>query len=176
LFRQHRSGDWTETFDRLAPALDELARARRVSKRPEDGTATPSGVPASSAPILAPVSAGELLDKLSILRLRVAHVTDPLKRGDIHRELTALESVRAATLSDAVITELEAELDRVNATLWATEDALRDCERRQEFGAEFIALARSVYRHNDARSEVKRLINLHVGSAIVEEKSYASSR
>ena len=120
------------------------------------------------------ISPGELLDKITILEIKLANITEAAKLANVRREydlLTAVlnEEVRAG---DA-LARLRAELKSVNAELWTIEDAIRAEERAGRFGAEFIALARSVYRANDRRAALKREINLLLDSALVEEKSYA---
>jgi hypothetical protein len=123
-------------------------------------------------PILIPVSAGELVDKLTILRVKVARI-DATKRANVEKELALLEAVAARDL--AAVTELDAlsaELEAVNAALWDIEEGKRDCERRRDFGPAFVALARKVYIENDRRAAIKRHINDAAGSEIVEEKSY----
>jgi len=122
--------------------------------------------------ILAPVSAGELVDKITILRVKAERI-DASKVDNVRKELALLEAVAARELpaSDA-LEALSAELTAINAALWDIEDGKRDCERRGDFGPQFVALARSVYIENDRRAAVKRAINLAVGSEIVEEKSY----
>jgi len=119
--------------------------------------------------ILIPVSAGELVDKITILRVKAARI-DPAKRPNVVKELALLEAVAAQALPD--LAELAAELEAVNGQLWDIEEGKRDCERRGEFGQEFITLARSVYVENDRRAAIKRRINEAVGSDLIEEKSY----
>lgn len=121
-----------------------------------------------------PVSVGELIDKLTILTIKLREIDDPARLEHIRSEHAALEAVsRAADLRAlAGLEPLEQALLAVNETLWRIEDAIRDCERRGDFGASFIALARSVYRTNDHRAELKRRINILCGSRYVEEKSY----
>jgi hypothetical protein len=123
-----------------------------------------------------PVSVGELLDKLTILAIKLERIEDAGKRANIAREQEALERVVAAEGLRAIagVAELEAELRRVNEQLWEIEDAVREHERQQRFDAAFIALARGVYVTNDQRSELKRRLNALVGSELVEEKSYAA--
>lgn len=122
-----------------------------------------------------PVSPGELLDKITILRIKVARIDDPGKRANATSELELLEKVQAAdiTASEALAL-LEADLGAVNEALWEIEDAIRDCERAGDFGPGFVKLARDVYHQNDRRAALKREINMLLGSTIVEEKSYAS--
>ncbi|RMF33151.1 MAG: hypothetical protein D6754_17425 [Alphaproteobacteria bacterium] len=123
--------------------------------------------------ILIPVSPGELVDKITILRIKAARVGDAGKLANIRTELAALEAVaRDAIPADAALEALTGQLQAVNERLWEIEDAIRDCERRGDFGPAFISLARAVYRTNDRRAAIKREINERLGSAIVEEKSY----
>jgi hypothetical protein len=119
--------------------------------------------------ITVPVSIGEVLDKISILQIKSERITDPDKLNNVAREFTYLaEAVKYHRYS-----ELETELKRVNEALWDVEDKLRIAEKRQDFGDNFVALARSVYVLNDQRAEIKRQINLIAGSELIEEKSYA---
>ena len=119
--------------------------------------------------ILVPVSAGELVDKITILRVKAARIEEA-KRANVLKELQLLEAVAVDALPD--LGPLVHELEAVNARLWDIEEGKRDCERRGDFGPEFIALARSVYVENDRRAAIKRRINEAVGSDLVEEKSY----
>jgi hypothetical protein len=121
--------------------------------------------------ILVPVSAGELADKITILRIKAARI-DPAKRANVVKELSLLEAIGARELPAAAASLVEA-LQEVNATLWDVEEAKRDCERRADFGVDFIALARRVYLETDRRAALKRGVNELLGSEIVEEKSYA---
>jgi hypothetical protein len=125
--------------------------------------------------ILVPVSPGELLDKITILRIKSQRMADPGKLANVHLELSALEETWTASVyaSIDVDGELRA-LQAVNGRLWTIEDAIRDKERAQAFDAEFIGLARSVYIENDERAAIKRRINLKLGSSLVEEKSYSN--
>jgi hypothetical protein len=120
------------------------------------------------------VSAGELLDKLTILEIKAARIDDPAKRANVERELQVLRAAWAAAPESRVdIAEPLARLKGVNEALWDIEDDIRRKERRQEFDAEFIRLARAVYHTNDRRAAIKRELNDRLGSALVEEKSYA---
>jgi len=129
--------------------------------------------------VTVPVSIGELLDKITILEIKAERIADAAKRANIEREL-ALLNERCATLgldrtkAKAEIARLIAELGQVNRRLWDVEDDLRRLETRKEFGRDFIELARSVYRENDRRAEIKRQLNRLTGSALIEEKSYSS--
>jgi hypothetical protein len=123
--------------------------------------------------ILVPISPGELLDKITILRIKSARMTDPVKLQNVRLELTLLEQTWRD--SGAAIPEVaadEAALQRVNEALWDIEDKIRDKEHAQQFDGEFIALARAVYVTNDERAAAKKRINTALGSRIVEEKSY----
>ena len=118
----------------------------------------------------AEVPNGEILDKLSILEIKLDNVKDESKLENIGREHTALSLV--ASHIPASPLELYNDLKSVNQELWDIEDRIRVKERNKEFDQEFIALARSVYQTNDKRAEIKKEINLHTGSNLVEEKSY----
>ena len=122
-----------------------------------------------------PVSVGEVLDKITILQIKLAYISDAAKRVNIQNELDALLPLVA---SDAFTTDqmqgLMAELKAVNEALWEIEDDIREKEAAKNFNAEFIRLARSVYITNDRRAEIKKKINLATGSDLVEEKSYES--
>jgi hypothetical protein len=123
-------------------------------------------------PILIPVSAGELVDKITILKVKAARI-DAAKRPNVTKELELLEAVAARELQNVPgLAALTAELEAVNAALWDVEDAKRDCERRKDFGPAFVALARKVYQENDRRAAIKRRINEAAGSDLMEEKSY----
>jgi hypothetical protein len=124
-------------------------------------------------PILAPVSAGELIDKITILRVKATRIGDAAKEANVRAELALLEATAAKELPGSdELERLTAELTEINAALWDVEDGKRDHERRQDFGPSFVQLARRVYIDNDRRAAVKRQINALVGSEIVEEKSY----
>ena len=123
--------------------------------------------------ILVPVSFGELLDKIAILQIKSERMTDAAKLANVRNELTALETTWAAhPASRQDIDALRADLKAVNERLWVIEDDIRLQEKAQAFDAEFIRLARAVYFENDIRARVKKDINLALGSAYVEEKSY----
>ncbi|MGX5671783.1 DUF6165 family protein [Thermomonas sp. XSG] len=123
--------------------------------------------------ILVPVSFGELLDKIAILQIKSERMTDPAKLANVRAELSALEKTwMAHPAAGQDIVKLRAELKAVNERLWVIEDDIRLKEKVQAFDEEFIELARSVYFQNDIRARVKKDINLALGSAYVEEKSY----
>jgi hypothetical protein len=119
------------------------------------------------------VSHGELIDKITILRIKRERIRDQGKLTNIHRELDALESIWSACASSSTaLDELVAQLKAVNEALWDIEDELRIKEARREFDAEFIELARNVYFTNDKRAALKREINELLRSTLVEEKEY----
>lgn len=127
--------------------------------------------------ISVPVSFGELLDKVSILQIKSERMSDPAKLANVRRELDALNDTWSQSAQARIdIADLLAALKGVNERLWVIEDDIRIKESKQEFDAEFIALARSVYFENDERARIKRDINVKLGSALVEEKSYQDYR
>ena len=122
-----------------------------------------------------PVSVGEVLDKITILQIKLAHISDANKRVNIQNELNALLPLVAGDVFTTVEMQgLMAELKSVNVALWDIEDDIREKEAAKSFDAEFIKLARAVYVTNDKRAEIKKQINLATGSALIEEKSYES--
>jgi hypothetical protein len=118
------------------------------------------------------ISNGELLDKFSILEIKMGNITDPAKLTNIENEYKELTSDCTDLLRDSTISSLYAELKSINQKLWVVEDDIRDCERSKDFGPRFVSLAREVYFTNDERARVKKEINLASGSSLVEEKSY----
>jgi len=127
--------------------------------------------------ILVPVSPGELLDKITILRIKAARIMDAAKLANVKTELALLESTwRESGCADGGLAQEEHALQRVNEQLWDIEDRIRDKEARQTFDREFIELARAVYVANDERAAIKKRINTQLGSRIVEEKSYRQYR
>jgi tetratricopeptide (TPR) repeat protein len=155
LFRQTRLDDWEGVFLRMAAALSELLARPR--------------------PITIEVAPGELIDKITILEIKEAHWTDATKVANVRRELGVLTAARDQAVRGSVaLAQLTAELRGVNEALWQIEDDIRLCERDQDFGGRFIALARSVYRQNDRRAVLKRKINELLGSSLIEEKGYTA--
>ncbi|WP_395454154.1 tetratricopeptide repeat protein (plasmid) [Azospirillum melinis] len=162
LFRQERPQHWDDTIDRLERALRERAASLPLRQ---------SG--ASDMPILAPVSWGELLDKITILDIKTERIADADKLANVRREREALLAV--AVQADTARPEVAVLIDglrAVNTTLWEVEDEIRDCERAKDFGPRFVELARQVYHTNDRRAALKRDLNRLLGSELVEEKSY----
>jgi tetratricopeptide (TPR) repeat protein len=169
LFRQHVPGDWKEVMERVVSALQQRFAVRPPASPPVSPSPSTARHDRSQA-ILAPVSLGELIDKITILQIKT-HFLDGHARQNAHAELTALEQT-LTSLHIPIDPSLVQRLKEVNQNLWQTEDAIRDQERQKTFGETFIHLARSVYQLNDRRSAIKKEINLTYGSALVEEKSY----
>lgn len=127
--------------------------------------------------ILVPVSPGELLDKITILRIKVARIQDAAKLANVRLELALLEQTwRQSGGADQNVSADEYALQQVNERLWDIEDRIRDKEARQSFDRDFIELARAVYLANDERAAIKKRINTQLGSRLVEEKSYKQYR
>ena len=123
-----------------------------------------------------PVSWGELIDKITILEIKAARISDPARRANVVRELEALTEARdRGGALPASVEEPTCDLRAVNEWLWDIEDEIRECEKHGDFGPRFVELARSVYKTNDRRAALKRRINDLLGSALVEEKSYKGS-
>jgi hypothetical protein len=125
--------------------------------------------------IKVPISPGELLDKITILRIKSKRMSDEKKLANVRLELQELERTWSASPYSKI--NIAADIDSlqaVNEKLWVIEDDIRDKERAQSFDAEFVRLARAVYVENDERAAIKRRINVTLGSTLVEEKSYAS--
>ena len=122
------------------------------------------------------VSNGEILDKYSILEIKLQEIRDEAKLANVRNEYESLtpavQEIYNSVESAGALSTLYKDLLNVNKTLWNIEDQIRDCERDKNFGQDFIELARSVYYTNDDRADVKKKINTLTGSTLVEEKSY----
>lgn len=116
------------------------------------------------------VSNGEIIDKLTILQLKLERISDKEKLKNLTKEYEVLKDIAAAIMSGT--DPLYLSLYEINRELWDIEDRIRDLERNRDFGREFIETARSVYIKNDRRAEIKREINLRTSSDLIEEKSY----
>ena len=126
--------------------------------------------------ILIPTSPGELIDKITILQIKLERFTDPKKLVHVKHELDALEQTRTHSLpTSSELTKLSSALKEMNEKLWDVEDNIRLCDRAADFGPRFVELARAVYHHNDIRCALKRQINELLGSDLVEEKGYRVS-
>jgi hypothetical protein len=125
--------------------------------------------------IKVPLSPGELLDKITILRIKSKRMSDAKKLANVRQELQELEQTWSGSAYSKIAIDADIDaLHAVNEKLWVIEDDIRDKERAQSFDAEFVRLARAVYFENDERAAIKRRINVALGSSLVEEKSYAS--
>ena len=164
LFRQRERGNWHEVMDRVATALEALATT--WNKTPAPGQKVSS--------LHVPVAFAELIDKITILEIKSERLKGTGK-GNVDHELCLLRHVLEQSGVDLLPQHYRL-LKGINQSLWRIEDDIRDHERRQDFGEQFIQLARSVYQQNDQRAAIKRLINDYYGSTIKEEKSYSSSR
>ena len=147
-----------------------------ASRKQEQGAAYKAQ---DSALVTVRIAPGELIDRITILEIKTERITDPQQVANVKRELAALCTARQRELTippamAGELTRFEADLKQINGELWRIEDEIRDCERAGDFGPAFIALARSVYRSNDARAAAKQRINDLLGSAFTEEKSYAA--
>lgn len=119
------------------------------------------------------ISIGEFFDKVTILEIKKEQISDAEKLANVNKELDALNALlETLPFSRADIEEEINELKEVNEKIWKIEDDIRDKEAAKEFDERFIELGRAVYFTNDRRAEIKRLINLKLGSDFVEEKSY----
>jgi hypothetical protein len=124
--------------------------------------------------VLVPVSWGEVIDKITILEIKTERLTDPAKLVNVRKELAELVAVREREFpGHSALAALSSELKKINEKLWVVEDEIRDCERAKDFSVKFVALARAVYVTNDERALLKRRVNELLGSALIEEKSYA---
>ena len=117
---------------------------------------------------------GELLDKMTILQIKSERITDESKLSNVNKELDLLNELWKSDAKSSVDIASEfTALKEINEKIWDIEDGIRDKERVKEFDQQFIELARSVYFSNDKRAEIKRAINMKLGSDLIEEKSYA---
>jgi Family of unknown function (DUF6165) len=119
-----------------------------------------------------PTSWGEVIDKITILEIKVARLPTEGARANAARELKLLGDIAGPVLASAQTAGLVTRLEALNEALWDIEDQIREHERKGDFGASFVELARAVYHRNDERGAVKRELNLALGSVLIEEKSY----
>jgi chaperonin cofactor prefoldin len=168
LFRQDRSGDWRSAFAKAEAALGKILSGMDV-EMPEQDQATPR----TTRPF-APVSWGEIIDKITILEIKSDRLQDPAALQNVRFELAELNRIVDDNFAaDHEILQIKQRLREVNEALWEIEDQIRDKEQQKDFGTEFVELARSVYITNDKRSSVKRAINELTLSDVCEEKHYA---
>jgi hypothetical protein len=158
IFRQPELGQWGAVFDSMATAIERI-RGRRHT----------SGLQLEVAP-------GELLDKFTILQIKTERIRDEDKLRNVRAELAVVEATRQRHVSS--VPSLQAQLEQlkeVNERLWDIENDIRDCEKSEDFGPEFIRLARAVYKTNDLRAAIKKQINELMGASFREEKEYHGS-
>jgi len=123
--------------------------------------------------ILSEISAGELMDKITILEIKKVKITDPAKQAIINKELDSLHITYQTSLTPSPeLEEQITKLKNINLALWDIEEEKRECERQKDFGDTFVQLARSVYIENDNRAKIKAEINRLTNSTISEVKSY----
>ena len=176
LFRQTEQGNWDEVLQRVAHELQQTfspnstATPKQASK--SKPTPKPNNKQLAPESIVAPLSLGELIDKITILEIKTQHVQGT-SLTNVKKELEQLSATLNALHLD-LDTQLIERLKDINADLWQIEDQIRDKERQKDFGEVFIRLARSVYQQNDRRAAIKKEINITYGSALLEEKSYKS--
>lgn len=153
LFRQRTPGDWADVFSRIQAELLSMTRGRTVTVE---------------------ISPGELFDRLSILAIKLERLKDENQVQNVGVELAKLESaLRQSIIKNPDLDRLAEALLKVNGELWDCEEQVRECERQGDLGPRFIDAARSVRRHNDRRTHLKRTINSLMNSPLVEEKSYS---
>ncbi len=183
LFRQRELGNWNPVFERMATEVAKLVAT--LTGKPGSGADIPVCLADRNVcptgglgrPISVPLSPGELIDKITILQIKSERIADPEKLPRVRSELAMLEKARAQGLVNSEeLTKLTAELKAVNERLWQVEDDIRGCESAGDFGPRFTELARSVYRHNDARAALKSKINQLLHSPIAEQKEYSAYR
>ena len=127
----------------------------------------------SKAPTpMVPTSWGDLIDKITILEIKNSKIENPTALANVQKELALLQKAAEGRLEATEIIDIKSKLYLVNEELWNIEDRIREKERANEFDGEFISLARSVYKRNDERAALKRLLNVTLASEIIEEKSY----
>ena len=176
LFRQRERGNWNEVLERVAEALQEkfpgisAGDSGSAQLKQVEETYSARAAAKSLQEIQAPISLGELIDKITILEIKTQRLQGSALEN-VQKELAALEETLNA-LDLQVDPKLIQRLMEVNADLWQIEDAIRDQERQKCFGETFIHLARSVYQQNDRRAAIKKEIDTTYGSALVEEKAY----
>ena len=171
LFRQKERGNWNEVMERVAVAIQEYFGNSSVPTQPAKDLLS-AIKPEPIQDILAPISLGELIDKITILQIKTQNLQGTAL-GNVKKELEALESTLNKLQIDIDSTLIQ-RLQQVNQALWQIEDDIRDKEHNKDFGDSFVSLARSVYQQNDRRADIKKEINTTYGSSLTEEKSYTN--
>ncbi len=166
LFRQTAFNEWPDVFERMAAVIRE-AMVNRAALAP------PRSLVAESPRV--EVQVGELFDKISILEIKAKRITDPKRLENVYREMKELMQVRDKLVpASTTLDELVVQLDEVNLAIWDNEERMRAWAKAEDFGADYVAGARSIAKNNDRRAAIKRQINELLGSRLVEEKSYQS--
>jgi tetratricopeptide (TPR) repeat protein len=156
-YRQSERRDWAEVFEAIAADIAKECAAR-------------------AALLHIPGSIGELYDKIAILEIKIRRISDPAKLKNVFRELELLHAIQRDYPHGEEENDLVAELKRLNESIWESEEGLRACERDGDFGPDFIAMARNVYKSNDRRAAIKQRLNRLNRSFLLEEKSHEPSR
>jgi hypothetical protein len=167
LFRQKEAGNWDEVMERVAKELGRFLRFSRVPQLPA-AAASPAARKQALQSVLAPISLGELIDKISILQLKAQHFAGP-SLENARMELKALEVI-FNSLPFVMEAGPKQRLKAVNQEIWQLEDGIAVQERKKEFGKTYIQLARSIQQKNGLRAAIKKEINTTYGFAFVEEK------
>ena len=167
LFRQKEAGNWDEVMERVAKELGRMLRFTRVPQLPAT-VSSPAARKQALQSILAPISLGELIDKISILQLKAQHFAGT-SLENARMELKALEVI-FNSLPFAMEARPIQRLKAVNQEIWQLEDGIAEQERKKEFGETYIQLARSIQQKNGLRAAIKKEINTTYGFAFVEEK------
>jgi hypothetical protein len=124
--------------------------------------------------VIVEIAPGELIDKITILEIKLERIKDAAKLANVRTEWETLTKSRDAAFENTEeLAKLTADLKAINEDLWVIEDDIRDCEKAKDFSDTFVQLARAVYVTNDRRADGKRAINELLGSRLMEEKSYA---
>ncbi len=179
LYRQSVAGDWQHVMQAIMTDLKSFSAAPQLKRSIKIEAPAPTNVATQTQTAKAPLSVitevqvGELIDKITILEIKMERIKDPAKLKNIKAELDSLlETCRKEIPQSAQLLELWKNLRLANEKLWVIEDDIRDKERARDFDQKFIDLARSVYYTNDDRCKFKREINVLLGSKFLEEKSY----
>jgi hypothetical protein len=172
-FALHRGPDHDPVFFAFVGRKEANVSRRLMKEIASRAAAVPPS--AEIRPPQVPISWGELIDKITILEIKCDKLEKEDALGNVRHELSLLQIVARPVLANHIeLAALKSQLASTNKKLWQIEDSIREKEARQEFDAEFVTLARSVYKLNDERSAVKKTINERLGSTIIEEKSYSS--
>ena len=171
LFRQKERGNWNKVMEQVAGAVHEYFGSCSTGGNSAEASSTAAKTQQIQE-ILAPISLGELIDKITILKIKIQHL-EGHAQNNVMKELKALESTLNNLQIDIDSTLIQ-RLQQVNQALWQIEDDIRYKEHNKDFGDAFVGLARSVYQQNDRRAAIKKEINTTYGSSLIEEKSYTN--